>query len=248
MVFVGPDGGIVRVALKKGNIVSIDGLFGEGRSELDRLLHWKYGKVLEKELESSYQKRDILIERSKLLPLLDRILEKLVIIRDEFLYTYIAFLKKLTDPKEGRLMYMHELLKGIQGKRILYAMNKGILFINNRKVEAFLSEDSKIYENIFIPDRILYVPVSIPENAYELLKMPLFAEPELEGTIEWEVFMNIFSTLHNAVGFIDGRLNLLIVKAGKQWIYYERNTGELHRDGYEVKQANHKVVKALIYA
>ncbi len=62
LIFIGPEGGVVRVAFIDGRIKEVDSTWGVGSKELEKIKKWKEGNVIAKELNEKE------IEKLKVLP------------------------------------------------------------------------------------------------------------------------------------------------------------------------------------
>ena len=62
LIFIGPEGGVVRVAFIDGRIKEVDSTWGVGAKELEKIKKWKEGNVIAKELNEKE------IEKIKVLP------------------------------------------------------------------------------------------------------------------------------------------------------------------------------------
>ncbi len=61
LIFMGPDGGVVRVAFIDGKIKEVDSTWGVGAKELERIKKWKEGNVIAKDLnEKEIEKLKVL--------------------------------------------------------------------------------------------------------------------------------------------------------------------------------------------
>jgi ribosomal protein L40E len=62
LIFIGPEGGVVRVAFIDGRIKEVDSTWGVGAKELEKIKKWKEGNVIAKDLNEKE------IEKLKVLP------------------------------------------------------------------------------------------------------------------------------------------------------------------------------------
>ncbi|MFZ8846067.1 MAG: hypothetical protein ACO2O6_02560 [Candidatus Hydrothermia bacterium] len=109
-IFIGPDGTSIRCAVENGNILYIEGLYGSGKSEIERLIKWKKGKIIQRPLkEEDRNKKSEFIDPNPIISVLEKIEEKRDLM-DEFLKEYLKLLKALVNELEMSFINFLELI------------------------------------------------------------------------------------------------------------------------------------------
>ncbi len=225
LIFQNKDGEVIRVFLRNGEIIKVDGLYGEGESEIARLFLWGEGTVIKRKLPKEYENfypptryningfLKILVESIKKERQMKEIEKSL---NESFLKALLgflensyAFLNYSKDDWIGFLKLIERLSKSIKNSIILISkkyvlfFGKDIEFIISR--EGYVNFEKIEEENLFEP--FDYQVFLFSPNEYERLIIPFTKEPDYKGAFN-NLNLNDFS-----IGlFYNEKQTLLYVK------------------------------------
>ncbi len=166
LVFMNKEGGVVRIFLKDGKILKVDGSFGEGKTELSRIFLWEEAQVVVKPLPQDVSNQEGFTVNGILKLLVEGIRRKEI---DKQKHdTFENILAKLGEPD---LEYDPEEWIGFRrlveslGRNLKYAVieiydangTRYIAFLKDGNVELALSRDKVVdvdsidTENLFKP-------------------------------------------------------------------------------------------------
>ncbi len=212
-VFIGPDGTSIRCAVDNGNILYVEGLYGSGRTEIERLVRWKKGKVIERALKDEDKaKKGEFIDPNPIIALLDKVEEKKDL-RSEFKKELLKLLKYLTIDLETSSQTLNELINSNRSKNIYYIENKGFLFLNNDKLEGFLNNLGKFLSDFYSNENLITTKLSVEEWEYEILRLPFYNEPEIEGKIAIKLLSNLLKDIDGLFFILDNSTKIIVLKS-----------------------------------
>lgn len=198
-IFIGPDGTTIKCAVEDGNIIYIEGLYGSGKSELERLIKWKRGKVIERPLkDEDRKKKGEYIDPNPIISILSKISQKEDILK-EFrgeLVKLLLYFSNEMDVFEGSLENMKKINKG---KNVYYMKNIGFLFLNNTQVEGFINNLGNFLKDFHSNQNIIFYKLSINEEEYDILKLPIYKEPEIEGKVSIDFLSNLLKNFDGLI-------------------------------------------------
>ncbi len=212
-IFIGPDGTSIRCAVDNGNILYIEGLYGTGRSEIERLVKWKKGKVIERALKDEDKaKMSEFIDPNPIIALLDKVEEKKDLKR-EFQKELLKLLKYLIIDLETSSQTLNELINSNNSKNIYYIESKGFLFLNNDKVEGFLNNLGKFLNDFHSNENLIITRLSVDTWEYEILKLPFYNEPEIEGKIAISLLNKFLKDIDGLFFILDNSTKVIALKS-----------------------------------
>ncbi|MEO0144855.1 MAG: hypothetical protein ABIL45_07990 [candidate division WOR-3 bacterium] len=200
-IFLNEENEAIRIILRNGEIIKIDGLYGEDETELGRLFLWGTGNVIKRKIPKEYENYipkkkyhvngflKILIESAKK----ERKVKEVEISLNELIF--LAFSNYL-DREENFLYYdkqdwigisklIQKLSKTIKNS-IIYIPNKYIIFFEE-KVNFIITRNGYVNfekleeENMFEPfDYKLFI---LSPQEYDILTIPFTKEPDFKGNV-----------------------------------------------------------------
>jgi len=234
-IFVGPDGTSIKCAIENGNILYIEGLYGSGKSEIERLIKWKKGRIIERVLkEEDKNKRGEYIDPNPIINLLEKFEEKHDLM-SEFQKEYVKLLKYLNNELETFSETLENLINSNKGKNVYYIQNKGFLFLNNNKFEGFVNLIGKFLNEFYTNENLIISKLSIENWQYEILKLPFYKEPEIEGQISISL-LNKFLNELNGIFFILEERKIIILRNNENMRIYKTSFDVSVLDKLELKQ------------
>ncbi|MEO0152841.1 MAG: hypothetical protein ABIL24_03955 [candidate division WOR-3 bacterium] len=234
-IFIGPDGSSIRCAIKDGNILYIESLYGTGKSEIERLIKWKKGKVIERPLKTEDEnKKGELIDPNPIIALLEKVEEK-EDLKSEFKREFLKLLKYLVNDLETYSQTLKELQNFNKSTNIYYIQNKGFLFLKDDKVEGFLNNIGKFLSEFFSSENLIISKLSIEGWEYELMKLPFYKEPEIEGKISISL-INRFLNDVNGLFYISEKSKMILLKNQNNLKIYKTSPEISILDNLELKE------------
>ncbi|MCS7245408.1 MAG: hypothetical protein N2504_04865 [candidate division WOR-3 bacterium] len=199
-IFLNSKGEFVRVFLKNGEILKIDGLYGEGENEIARLFLWGEGTIMRKDLPREFlsyvpQKKyningflKILVENiSKELEFKSSSINNIIFDAYlSYLESVVPFLEYKSEEWIGFSFLLERLSKSIKNSIIL--VSKRYILFFGAKVDIILSRDGFIElekienENLLEPFDYRVIVFSFQE--YQRFLMPLTKRASYSGKME----------------------------------------------------------------
>jgi len=199
-IFQNKSNEFVRVFLRNGEILKIDGLYGEGEPEIARLFLWGEGDVIKRELPKEFEnyipskKYDIngflkiIVESIKKERKVEKIPKSEIIFNAYLNYLKITqnFLEYKKEEWIGFSKLIEQLSKSIKSA-IISISDKYICFFEN-KIEFIISKagyvnlDKIEEENLFEPFE--YKVYIFSPDEFDIISLPFTKKPDYEGIIE----------------------------------------------------------------
>ncbi|MEO0202388.1 MAG: hypothetical protein ABIL37_01530 [candidate division WOR-3 bacterium] len=235
LVFIGPDGSSIRCAIKDGDILYVESLYGSGKTEIDRLIRWKKGKVIEKPLKLEDEKKKTeFIDPNPIIAILEKFGNKeelLSLFKKEFL----KLLRNLVNELETNSQTLLELLNSNNSKNIYYIQNKGFLFLNDKKIEGFLNNVGKFLNDFYSNENLIISKLYLESWEYDLMKLPFFKQPEIEGKISKLLMEKILNDM-DGLFFILERDKIIVLKNQSNKKIYKTSPDISILDILEIKE------------
>lgn len=234
-IFIGPDGTSIKCAVENGNILYIEGLYGSGKSEIERIIKWKKGKIIEKPLkDEDKNKKGEFIDPNPIISILEKFEDK----RDlfsEFIIEYLKLLKTFINEFEMSSMNFLELLNSNKSKNIYYIQNKGFLFLKDNEVEGFLNTIGKFMKNFYTNEIVIFSKLVIENWQYDLLKLPFEKQPEIEGQISSNLLIKFLSEINGLFFICEDNKKIIVMKDKENKKIYKTSSEIAILENLEIK-------------
>lgn len=235
-VFIGPDGTSIRCAVDDGNILYIEGLYGTGKSEIERIVKWKKGKVIERPLRDEDRlKKAEFIDPNPIISVLEKFEDKKDL-RSEFQKEILKLLKYLIIDLEKCSFALNELLNSNSSKSIYYIEGKGFLFLSRNKVEGFLNNLGKFINDFYSNENLIISKLSIEEWEYEVLKLPFYNEPEIEGKVANSLLNGLLRDIFGLFFISQNSMRIIVLKGQNNMKIYTTSPNIEILDGLNLNQ------------
>ncbi len=236
-IFIGPDGTSIRCAVESGNILYIEGLYGSGKSEIERLIKWKKGKIIQRPLkEEDRNKKSEFIDPNPIISVLEKIEEKRDLM-NEFLKEYLKLLKALVNELEMSSINFLELINSNKSKSIYYIQNKGFLFLRDSEVEGFLNTIGKFLKNFHTNEIVIFSKLIIEDWQYDLLKLPFEKQPEIEGQISPNLLVKFLNDINGLFFICEDNKKIIVIKKGENKRIYKTSSEIAILENLEIKSS-----------
>jgi len=234
-IFIGPDGTSIRCAVENGNILYIEGLYGSGKSEIERIIKWKKGKIIERPLkDEDRNKKSEFIDPNPIISVLEKIEEKRDLM-NEFIKEYLKLLKTLVNEFDISYINFLELINSNRGKSIYYIQNKGFLFLRDNEVEGFLNTIGKFLKSFHTNEIIISSKLIIEDWQYDLLKLPFEKPPEIEGQISPNLLTKFLNELDGLLFICEDNKKIIVIKKEENKRIYKTSSEIAILENLEIK-------------
>lgn len=237
-IFIGPDGTSIRCAVENGNILYIEGLYGSGRSEIERIIKWRKGKIIERPLRDEDRNKKIeFIDPKPIISILEKLekTEEKKDLMDDFLKEYLKLLKALVNELDMSSTSFLELINSNRTKSIYYIQSKGFLFLKNNEVEGFLNTIGKFLKSFYTNEIIIFSKLTIEDWQYDLLKLPFEKSPEIEGQISPNLLTKFLNELDGLFFICEDNKKIIVIKKGENKRIYKTSSDISILENLEIK-------------
>ncbi|MCS7245217.1 MAG: hypothetical protein N2504_03605 [candidate division WOR-3 bacterium] len=225
-IFIGPDGTSIKCAVEDGNILYIEGLYGSGKSELERLMKWKKGKIIERPLkDEDRKKKGEYIDPKPIISILSKIEQKVDILK-EFQREFIKLLLYFSNEIDVFQENLENMKKINKGKNLYYMKDIGFLFLNNNLVEGFVNNLGNFLKDFYSNQDIIFYRLSVNEEEYDILKLPIYKEPEIEGRVNLDFLSRLLKKL-DGLFYISEKDTLRIIILKRKFTKIYRTSPEV---------------------